>query len=1371
MKIGEKKAMRQIEKVIKLTFFIWLLLFILSGCGSTTSSDAVDANITTEVDDNRTITGSETETDSEIDENGTTLTETETTIETGTEDNTTITVTETETDTETEDNTTITATEENNSSEDTTTDENISISGQVIDGEISGAVVFLDLDKDSEFDSTEPSTLTKADGTYTLVLTVENQKHENYLNQTAPLVAYGGKDIRTDEVFEDYLMSMVEGKDNVNITPFTTLIAQSLEEESSTETSKSFQKTETLVPSALAEKIAEIKKNLAELFGLEESILDKNPLELAKEGDNSLLSQSLQLHKSAKTMKKAMKGDVRDLKKSILKSYRSLGNELRKLKRDALKNQDEALLEALDTAMDDSELFDSNLVAEVKEETQKIVVSINEFWKGQEGTLTDNALSDAIKEGEAEIEVGLNPDTTKPVITLLGDSTITLVEGSAYSDAGATASDDVDGDLSSTITVSNPVNINSVGTYIITYNVSDSSGNSAVEVKRTVDVTALPDTVKPVITLIGEPTVILVEGSTYTDAGATALDDVDGDLSSTLQVSNTVNVNQVGSYTVTYDVSDRSGNSAVQVIRTVTINPLPDTTKPIITLSGSPTVTLLQGSVYNDAGATALDDVDGDLTSTITVVNGVNTNSVGNYSVTYDVSDSAGNSAVQVIRTVTVNPQAVVVVPDTSSPILTLVGDSNITLVQGTPYLDAGVIASDDRDGNITSRVQVRNRVDVYQAGTYYITYDVSDSAGNSATQLIRTVTVMPFVESNLSVSRIDALKFLRQASFRSSEEEIFYVMENGYEAWIENQFAMVGDTDSDTDTKYDYLESTLRAMNRYNPTAYPLSVVTDPTTLDEGVIDGQRMDVFRDSVFWDKALNDENQLRQRVTYALSQILVVADDSPAGQALSFRGESVINYYDILYEHSFGNYRELLTDVTHSSAMGYFLTYIGSKAEAPDENYARELTQLFTVGLYELNDDGTKQLNGTNPIPSYDQQHVSDLSKVFTGWSLDDLQGTDPRYGATGKTDSSWVSPLKFFPEYHDSNSTLDLLGSATMTTSPDGSADIENALTILFANHNVAPYISQHLIMRLVTSNPTPAYIARVASVFNNNGAGVKGDLKAVVKAILLDPEARGDIVAPNFGKVDEMIVAMNHFLSQFKAHKSPKVSIRVQVSLGVYESIDIADMYWINPQREFGQTVLGAPSVFNFYSNEFIPSSSYFAQNAVVAPELELQTTPNLIGYSNFLDKILTIKEKYAVLDLDALIFGEIRYPTIEDWAVTAYLGIANEALYLDLTEEYNVFEKALDNEIVANGDFSNMGDGTGANVDRTRAVNALLEYLDDKLFGGTMPQSYKDALLLHTETLDYLANNRNRATRARAIVTTLVRGMITSPLYMVLK
>jgi uncharacterized protein (DUF1800 family) len=666
----------------------------------------------------------------------------------------------------------------------------------------------------------------------------------------------------------------------------------------------------------------------------------------------------------------------------------------------------------------------------------------------------------------------------------------------------------------------------------------------------------------------------------------------------------------------------------------------------------------------------------------------------------------------------------------------------------------------------------------------YSITYNNAINTGKTINDILRdnnsnNITINNNEDNNttekIEITRKDAIKFLRQAAFRTTEDDINYIINNGYEAWIDNQYSLVSELDDENDNNYGYLETTLRILNSYNPEFYPSQVISDPTLIDETIIDGKRLDLFKNSVFWDKALNSQNQLRQRVAYALSQILVVSNDSPAGKAPTSRGETMITYYDKLYRHSFGNYRDLLFDVTRSSAMGYFLTYIGSSKYAPDENYARELTQLFTVGLYELNLDGTKKLDSNgNPIPSYDQQHVTDLSHVFTGWALDNKQGDELNFGANGKSDGSWVSDLRFISQKHSVGIDLNLIGDATMTTSEDGIADINTALDILFANHNVAPFISRHLIMRLVTSNPTPQYIQRVATVFNDNGNGVKGDLKAILKAILLDPEARGYTQTENFGKVDEMLIAYSHFMSHFKAKPAPRMVINTRISKGVLENRDVNNIYWIDPQKEFGQAPLGAPTVFNFYSNEFIPSDEYFALNSVVSPELELQNIPNLIGFSNLVESVLTLREKYYILELTTLQKGSGSngtYESMEEWANDVTLGIGGQGLYLDLSEEYNIFEKALDNENIANNDFTNLGDGSGENENQTRAINALIEHLDNKLFGNTMSQEYKDALLAHINSFDYSANDRNRASRMKAIVPTIIRAIVTSPLFMVLK
>ena len=327
--------------------------------------------------------------------------------------------------------------------------------------------------------------------------------------------------------------------------------------------------------------------------------------------------------------------------------------------------------------------------------------------------------------------VNITADVTVPVITLLGDATVSLELGSSYTDAGATAVDNIDGTITSSIVTVNPVNVNAVGTYTVTYNVDDAAGNAATQVSRTVNVTA--DVTVPVITLLGDATVSLELGSTYTDAGATATDNIDGTITSSIVTVNTVDVDTVGTYSVTYNVSDAAGNSATQVTRTVTITA--DVTVPVVTLVGDATVSLELGSSYTDAGATAVDNIDGTITSNIATVNTVDVNTVGTYSVTYDVSDQAGNTATQVTRTVNITA-------DVTVPVITLLGDATVSLELGSTYTDAGATATDNIDGTITSSIVTVNTVDVDTVGTYSVTYNVSDAAGNSATQVTRTVTI-----------------------------------------------------------------------------------------------------------------------------------------------------------------------------------------------------------------------------------------------------------------------------------------------------------------------------------------------------------------------------------------------------------------------------------------------------------------------------------------------------------------------------------------------------------------------------------------------------------------------------------------------------
>ena len=328
--------------------------------------------------------------------------------------------------------------------------------------------------------------------------------------------------------------------------------------------------------------------------------------------------------------------------------------------------------------------------------------------------------------------VTITEDVTIPVITLTGSNPQRIEVGTVYKELGATAVDNVDGDITDSILIdASEIDVDTVGTYLITYNVSDAAGNSATQVTRTVTITA--DVTVPVVTLVGDATVSLELGSTYTDAGATATDNIDGTITSSIVTVNPVNVNAVGTYTVTYNVDDAAGNAATQVTRTVNVTA--DVTVPVITLLGDATVSLELGSSYTDAGATAVDNIDGTITSSIVTVNPVNVNAVGTYTVTYNVDDAAGNAATQVSRTVNVTA-------DVTVPVITLLGDATVSLELGSSYTDAGATAVDNIDGTITSSIVTVNPVNVNAVGTYTVTYNVDDAAGNAATQVSRTVNV-----------------------------------------------------------------------------------------------------------------------------------------------------------------------------------------------------------------------------------------------------------------------------------------------------------------------------------------------------------------------------------------------------------------------------------------------------------------------------------------------------------------------------------------------------------------------------------------------------------------------------------------------------
>ena len=421
------------------------------------------------------------------------------------------------------------------------------------------------------------------------------------------------------------------------------------------------------------------------------------------------------------------------------------------------------------------------------------------------------------------------------------------------------------------------------------------------------------------------------------------------------------------------------------------------------------------------------------------------------------------------------------------------------------------------------------------------------------------------------SIESDKAARFLTQATFGATSETIATLANIGYDTWLQQQFN---------------LPATLH---------YPL--------IQEYPEDDELNNRHRQEVWWRTAITAEDQLRQRVAFALSQIFVVSDKSSLGQT----PYGLANYYDILVNNAFGNYRDLLEEVTLSPMMGIYLSMLGNEKPdterniRPDENYAREVMQLFSIGLLKLNNDGSLILDDNNqPIPTYDQDVIKGFAHVFTGWHFADK----PSWAQQG---INLFDPMKSFEDFHDTGEKR-LLDGETIPSGGTATSDLEAALDNIFNHPNVGPFISKQLIQRLVTSNPSPDYINRVATVFNDNGNGVRGDLKAVVEAILVDDQAISDntLQDSNFGKLKEPLIRFTQLWRAFDASAE-------------------SGKYWFNFTYFItGQAALSAPSVFNFYSPSFSPSGGV-SDAGLVAPEFQILNetyithTINMLAYSTY--------------------------------------------------------------------------------------------------------------------------------------------------------
>jgi uncharacterized protein (DUF1800 family) len=422
------------------------------------------------------------------------------------------------------------------------------------------------------------------------------------------------------------------------------------------------------------------------------------------------------------------------------------------------------------------------------------------------------------------------------------------------------------------------------------------------------------------------------------------------------------------------------------------------------------------------------------------------------------------------------------------------------------------------------------------------------------------------------AVTPAQASRFLAQASLGADYAEIQRTARLGPEAWLTEQFA--------------------RPLGYHQP------------FLDARLRSGLEVSAeHRRWAWWDQVMTGPDPLRQRVALALSEIFVVSDnnDAVAGNPIG-----AANYYDMLLRNAFGNYKDLLRDVSLHPLMGAYLSHLRNdksdprSGRFPDENYAREVMQLFSIGLCQLKPDGTLQKDGQGrPIPTYDNDDITELAKIFTGLAFDGAN----RDFYDGE--ESWTRPMRMYEEHHEPGS-KHLIRGRFVPAGQTGMQDVNAAIDNLFRHPNVGPFLARRLIQRLITSNPSPAYIQRVSAAFANDGHGVRGSMKAVIQAILLDPEARAWPTAGGTGKG----MLRESFLR------------RVQLARA-FDARNRAGSYPIGDggaPDDFGQRPLSSPTVFNFFLPDHQPVG-LIADAGLYAPEFQIVTAVTAITSANALN------------------------------------------------------------------------------------------------------------------------------------------------------
>ena len=476
---------------------------------------------------------------------------------------------------------------------------------------------------------------------------------------------------------------------------------------------------------------------------------------------------------------------------------------------------------------------------------------------------------------------------------------------------------------------------------------------------------------------------------------------------------------------------------------------------------------------------------------------------------------------------------------------------------------------------------------------------------GTAAPQSVPRADASAASAAAVAPTRAQASRFLSQASLSCSAVDIASVQALGFSGWLDAQMALLP-----SQSRVDWLRS-----KGYDAAAY------------------RNTQGGANNMLWRKLVASPDVLRQRVALALSEIIVI---NVSGLTGGFKAFAAAALMDILEANAFGNYRTLIEQVSTSPAMGAYLTFRGNRKASglslPDENYAREVMQLFTIGLVKLNPDGT--LQGGIVQETYDQPTVSEMARVFTGWDYDTSVGS-------ADTPDKVIRPMVQFPIRHElGKKDLTKLG-LVIPPGTDGVQSLKLTLDALIKHPNAAPFISRQLIQRLVTSNPSKEYVGRVAAAFASTDAGGPGNLRAVFRAILLDDEARSDagLTNPAFGKLREPVVRFLQWARSFGLH-SPD------------DSWNLGDMS--DPATRLGQSPLRSPSVFNFFRPGYVPPNSPIGNRTV--PEFQITTESSVAGYVNFMQLVVAGRSVAAGMTLD---YAALRPLVADSAALLAELNV----------------------------------------------------------------------------------------------------------------